>query len=68
MIAPIANISIGGPYFDDLKITSGALYHLVETYSVKGGLYLVSFASPKSANFTVLLYSSIFSGLRSLWK
>jgi len=31
---------------------SGALYHLVLTYSVNGGLDLISLANPKSINLT----------------
>ena len=48
-IAPIAHISTGAEYSPARSNTSGALYHLVDTYVVYGNLDCVSRASPKSA-------------------
>ena len=52
-IAPTAQISTGALYSPALNNTSGARYHLVDTYVVYGSLEWVSLASPKSAIFTV---------------
>ncbi len=69
IIQPIAKISTGAEYAENLNNNSGARYHLVEQYSVNGGLVLISLAIPKSINL-ILNYWSInkFYGLRSLWK
>lgn len=56
-IVPSAHMSTGGPYSVDRSRTSGARYHLVETYSVYGGFDDVSLARPKSANLTITLTS-----------
>lgn len=48
-IAPIAQMSTGAEYSPALRSTSGARYHLVETYVVYGSLDCVSRARPKSA-------------------
>src|SRR4051812_33488541 len=52
-IAPIAQISTGAEYSPARNNTSGARYHLVDTYVVYGNFECVSLASPKSAIFTV---------------
>ncbi len=50
IIQPIAKISTGAEYAENLNNNSGARYHLVEQYSVNGGFVLISFAIPKSIN------------------
>lgn len=45
---------------------SGARYHLVEMYSVKGGLEYIPRHEPKSASFNLSSLIKIFSGLISL--
>ena len=52
IIQPKAKISTGELYFYDFNNISGARYHLVETYSVKGGLDRISLARPKSQILT----------------
>lgn len=52
-IAPIAHISTGEEYWPARRSTSGARYHLVDTYVVYGFRECVSRASPKSAILTV---------------
>ena len=49
----MAQISTGAEYSPARSKTSGARYHLVETYVVYGNLEWVSLASPKSAILTV---------------
>jgi len=69
IMQPIANISTGAEYAENLNSNYGALYHRVEQYSVNGGLLLISFAIPKSINLIFRSWSiRRFSGLRSLWK
>ena len=64
---PKAKISTGKLYPLDLRTHSGALYHLVDIYSVYGGALLISLTKPKSEIFTIYLESmSKLSGLRSL--
>ena len=46
----------------------GALYHLVDTYYVKGGIDLIYLANPKSHSFTTLSPIRMFYGFKSLWK
>ncbi len=48
---PIAKMSTGAEYAENLNSNSGALYHRVEQYYVKGGLVLIYLAIPKSINF-----------------
>ena len=48
-MAPTAQMSTGAEYSPALNKTSGALYHLVETYVVYGSFECVSRARPKSA-------------------
>lgn len=55
MMQPTDHISTALEYFVDPSNISGALYHLVATYSVKTGgpsssLVAIDLASPKSAN------------------
>lgn len=52
-MAPMAHISTGAEYSPARRSTSGARYHLVETYVVKGSFECVSLANPKSAILTV---------------
>jgi hypothetical protein len=48
-----ANAKIStGELYDPCKSNSGARYHRVETYSVKGGRDRISRASPKSQILT----------------
>ena len=66
---PKAKISTGAEYDGNLNKSYGARYHLVEIYSVKGGLLLIYLAIPKS----IILASSFseistFSGFISRWK
>lgn len=58
-------MSTGELYVVDLKMTYGALYHLVDTYYVNGGLALIYLAKPKSAIFTIPLHSNKFYGFIS---
>lgn len=65
----MAKISTGAEYAENLNKIYGALYHLVETYYVKGGLLLIYFAIPKSISLALKSLSiSTFSGFKSLWK
>mgnify|MGYP006897118038 CR=1 FL=1 len=50
---PTAQTSTGAEYEGNLNSISGERYHLVETYSVNGGLLRISLAIPKSISFTV---------------
>lgn len=52
-IAPMAQMSTGAEYSPALRRTSGARYHLVDTYVVYGNFEWVSRANPKSAILTV---------------
>ena len=66
---PRAKTSTGVEYDENLNRSYGARYHLVEMYSVKGGLLLIYFAIPKSMILAVrLLEMRTFSGFISLWK
>jgi len=59
-------MSTGAEYVGNLKRSSGALYHLVEMYSVKGGILLIYLAIPKSIILTSRLSDiRIFSGFKS---
>jgi len=55
---PIDHISTAVVYFEEPNNISGALYHLVATYSVRIGIYpsftdwWIDLASPKSHNLT----------------
>ena len=73
-IQPIDHISTALVYLVDPSSISGALYHLVATYSVikvltpSPSLYSTLRARPKSATFTRHSeLSKILEGLRSLW-
>jgi len=69
IMQPTANMSTGAEYAENLNNNYGALYHLVEQYSVKGGLLLIYFAIPKSISLIFKSWSMrTFSGLRSRWK
>lgn len=70
---PTLHMSTALVYFVEPNRISGALYHLVATYSVSTGkdpsssLYAILLASPKSASFTRHSeFSSILEGFRSL--
>lgn len=66
---PTANTSTAAEYEGYLNSSSGALYHLVEMYSVYGGLLLISRLMPKSMILMVRsLEMRIFSGFISRWK
>ena len=56
MMQPMAKMSIAFVYERDLSSNSGALYHLVETYSVRLKLFCISFARPKSASLRLVTY------------
>jgi hypothetical protein len=71
---PTDHMSTALVYFDDPKRISGALYHLVATYSVIIGSWTdwltvaIDLASPKSASLARQSESSkILEGLRSRW-
>lgn len=66
---PKAKMSTDQLYLFELNANSGALYHLVDTYSVNGvDLSFILLAKPKSASFNYLPSSEIkkFSGFISL--
>ncbi len=68
---PILHISTAFAYFELPSNISGALYHLVATYSVLTASFSPSYiakdlAKPKSANFTKhSLFNRIFEGFKS---
>ena len=64
---PIAHTSTGVPYCVSPTKSSGALYHLVATYSVKFSFWTNILAKPKSHSLTTFCFViKIFSGLTSL--
>lgn len=66
---PTDHTSIALVYSEAFNITSGALYHLVTTYSVLNSVsYSNPLANPKSHIFrSQFLFNNKLLGLRSLW-
>lgn len=64
---PVDQTSIAGPYSLQLSSSSGALYHLVTTYSVMSSSSGGARARPKSHTFkSQLAFRRRFDGFKSL--